>query len=99
MEGQRKKKLICSKGSCTKRIMGLNRISRRSFLLATVAFGLVTACDATQSSQQEVSSDGIPKRFVALEWVLVEDLLALGIQPVGVTYLGGFDILSALKPS
>ncbi|PSO80472.1 MAG: hypothetical protein BRC44_06200 [Cyanobacteria bacterium QS_4_48_99] len=63
--------------------MGLNRISRRSFLLATAAFGLVTACDATQSSQQEVSSDGIPKRFVALEWVLVEDLLALGIQPVG----------------
>ncbi|MCR8844282.1 iron-siderophore ABC transporter substrate-binding protein [Paenibacillus sp. SC116] len=34
---------------------------------------------------------GTPKRIVALEWSVVEDLLALGIQPVGVAELDGYD--------
>lgn len=33
---------------------------------------------------------GTPKRIVALEWVYAEDLLALGIQPVGVADIKGY---------
>lgn len=33
---------------------------------------------------------GVPKRVVALEWTYVEDLLALGVQPVGVADIEGY---------
>lgn len=38
----------------------------------------------------EATLETQPKRIVALEWTYVEDLLALGIQPVGVADIAGF---------
>ena len=34
---------------------------------------------------------GIPKRVVALEWAYAEDVLALGVQPVGVADIRGYN--------
>jgi len=62
------------------------RLNRRQLLLAAAAFGGATACEAARSpqSQTERAPSGVPQRIVVLEWLLVENLLALGIQPVGV---------------
>jgi len=38
----------------------------------------------------ESTISGIPQRIVALEWTYVEDLLALGIQPIGVADIEGY---------
>ena len=40
---------------------------------------------------------GIPKRIVVLEWVYAEDLLALGVQPVGVADIKGMNDWVDLK--
>lgn len=40
---------------------------------------------------------GIPKRIVVLEWVYAEDLLALGVQPVGVADIKGMNDWVNLK--
>ncbi|WP_414620422.1 ABC transporter substrate-binding protein [Calothrix sp. CCY 0018] len=39
-----------------------------------------------------------PTRIVALEWVYVENLLALGIQPVGVADIKGYNNFVNIKP-
>jgi ABC-type Fe3+-citrate transport system substrate-binding protein len=41
---------------------------------------------------------GTPKRVVALEWTYAEDLLALGIQPIGVTDIKGYKEWVNVKP-
>lgn len=35
--------------------------------------------------------EGTPKRVVALEWIFIEDLLSLGLQPVGVADKEGYE--------
>ncbi len=37
----------------------------------------------------EQTIEGTPKRVVVLEWVYAEDLLALGVQPVGMADIEG----------
>ena len=39
----------------------------------------------------ETEIKGVPKRIVALEWLYAEDVLALGIQPVGVADIEGMN--------
>jgi iron complex transport system substrate-binding protein len=39
----------------------------------------------------ETTIAGVPQRIVALEWTYVEDLLALGVQPVGVADIEGYN--------
>ncbi|MDX1664433.1 MAG: iron-siderophore ABC transporter substrate-binding protein [Candidatus Promineifilaceae bacterium] len=41
---------------------------------------------------------GVPERVVALEWTYVEDLLALGIQPVGVADIAGYETWVNVQP-
>ena len=37
----------------------------------------------------ETKITGVPKRIVALEWLYAEDVLALGVQPVGIADMKG----------
>ncbi|MGY4761591.1 ABC transporter substrate-binding protein [Paenibacillus caseinilyticus] len=39
----------------------------------------------------ETTITGVPKRIVALEWLYAEDVLALGIQPVGIADIAGMN--------
>lgn len=66
----------------------MNRLSRRDFLLAATTFTVAVACNAPTTEQS--SNDRPAGGFVALEWVYVEDLLALGIQPSGVADIKGY---------
>ncbi len=63
---------------------------------------LVVACTNGTPSQTEVNSSlefaEPPTRIVALEWVYVEDLLALGIQPVGVADIAGYNEFVQIEP-
>jgi iron complex transport system substrate-binding protein len=43
--------------------------------------------------------EGTPERVVALEWNLVEDLVALGIQPVGVADVDGYENWVKAEPA
>lgn len=43
-----------------------------------------------QDAMGEQTIKGTPKKIVALEWSYAENLLALGVQPVGVSDLDGF---------
>ncbi|WP_199249184.1 ABC transporter substrate-binding protein [[Phormidium] sp. ETS-05] len=53
----------------------------------------------SQTSQENPPSlPANPTRIVALEWVYVEDLLALGIQPVGMADIGGFQQYVKIAP-
>lgn len=45
----------------------------------------------------ETAITGTPKRIIALEWIYAEDLLALGVQPVGVTDIEGMNRWVNLK--
>jgi iron complex transport system substrate-binding protein len=62
----------------------------------------VVACTNGIPSQTEVNSSlefaEPPTRIVALEWVYVEDLLALGIQPVGVADIAGYNEFVQIEP-
>lgn len=46
----------------------------------------------------DVDLDAPAERIVALEWTYVEDLLALGVQPVGVADPGGYETWVAVEP-
>ena len=75
------------------------------FLVMMVALGGCTgAADAPSQAPNASAGERIvthalgettipttPQRIVALEWTYVEDLLALGIQPVGVADIEGFN--------
>ncbi len=62
----------------------------------------VVSCTNGIPSQTEVNSSlefaEPPTRIVALEWVYVEDLLALGIQPVGVADIAGYNEFVQIEP-
>ncbi|MFB6276662.1 MAG: ABC transporter substrate-binding protein [Halothece sp.] len=65
------------------------KFNRREFLLALGTAVLVGACqsNSTSNNQQKLSES---PRIVALEWGLVESLLVLGLQPVGVADIKGY---------
>lgn len=67
----------------------MNRLSRRDFLLAASAFTTTVACNAPRSSEKSPNNSSTGG-FVALEWVYVENLLALGIQPQGIADIEGY---------
>ena len=54
----------------------------------------VTCADGTRPFEHALGTACVPdtvERVVALEWTYAEDLLALGVQPVGVADLAGYD--------
>ena len=80
------------------------KLSRRLFVLGAIAFMLLGSCNTAKSPTSEsplgsVAIEGTPTRIVALEWVYVEDLLALGIQPVGVADVGGYKEYLKVQPA
>ncbi|WGV25325.1 ABC transporter substrate-binding protein [Halotia branconii] len=54
--------------------------------------------NSSVSSKDKSISAKTPSRIVALEWVYVEDLLALGIQPVGVADINGYQKFVDIQP-
>jgi iron complex transport system substrate-binding protein len=62
-------------------------LKRREFLLAIGTLMWVSACQSNPTSSEQPKSS---RRIVALEWLFVENLLALGIQPVGVADIRGY---------
>ncbi|MCC6314725.1 MAG: iron-siderophore ABC transporter substrate-binding protein [Thermomicrobiales bacterium] len=84
-------------------------LSRRSLLLAGAALGLLAtparAQEATptddgprtlESVMGEVTLAATPQRVVAIEWNLVEYVLALGVQPAAIADIDGFNTWVAL---
>lgn len=49
------------------------------------------ATRTVQHALGESTITGTPQRIVALEWTYVEALLALGIQPIGVADIAGYN--------
>lgn len=81
----------------------MRSFSRRRFVATTIISTLVVACTGNQAGKrvESLSSPTLPKkptRIVALEWVYVENLLALGIQPVGVTDINGYKQFVNVQP-
>ncbi|MFB2877354.1 ABC transporter substrate-binding protein [Floridanema aerugineum] len=64
-------------------------LSRRKLLITTAATAVSVACSQQKSSVNQVAKTN-DLRVVALEWTYVENLLALGIQPVGVADIAGY---------
>lgn len=61
---------------------------------ATSAKPTETAAPLTRTirhSMGETVITGTPKRVIALEWTYVEDLLAVGVQPIGVADIEGYN--------
>ncbi|MQA01652.1 MAG: ABC transporter substrate-binding protein [Streptosporangiales bacterium] len=50
-------------------------------------------------SRGKQTLDGVATRVVALEWALVEDLLAVGVQPVGVADVKGYNTWVSAEPA
>lgn len=61
---------------------------------ATPAGGEIVVADALG----EVTLPGPAQRVVALEWTYVEDVLAVGVQPVGVADIEGYDAWVNIPP-
>lgn len=82
----------------------MTSLNRRSFFTIAAAAGIagpraVMAQDATPTTSGPISVEDAngtftleqaPERIVALEWSLVENALALGVQPVGIADLQGY---------
>ncbi|MBO0351147.1 iron-siderophore ABC transporter substrate-binding protein [Phormidium pseudopriestleyi FRX01] len=94
------KRQTCTKISLFSATSYLGKLFR--FILYFAASLAVVACTNGISSQTEVNSSlefaETPTRIVALEWVYVEDLLALGIQPVGVADIAGYHQFVQIEP-
>lgn len=75
----------------------MTRINRRQFLVMAVLSALGVAC--TPSPQQSAPVTNTAIRVVALEWEYVEDLLALGVQPVGVADIPGYQQFVQIEPT
>ncbi len=71
----------------------MNRLNRRNFITTALVSAFAVACtrNATEVESPTVVTT-TPTRIVALEWVYVENLLALGIQPVGVADIDGYKL-------
>lgn len=82
----------------------MTSLNRRTFvassaLLAITGTRLAGAQDATPAASGPITVEGVmgtleldsaPQRVVALEWSLVENVLALGVQPVGIADVEGY---------
>jgi len=75
----------------------MNQINRRQFLVTAVLSALGVAC--TASPQKSTPVTNTATRVVALEWEYVEDLLALGVQPVGVADIRGYQQFVQIEPT
>ena len=64
------------------------QLQRREFLLALGTLLWVSACQSENPPTQPQASPS--RRIVALEWGFVESLLTLGIQPIGVADINGY---------
>lgn len=81
----------------------MRSFSRRRFVATAIISALIVACTGNQAGKrvESLSSPIIPKnptRIVALEWVYIEDLLALGIQPVGAADISGYNSFVNVQP-
>ncbi len=79
----------------------MKKHSRRFFIATTIMSALTIACEnkSNTSPQKNQSNTSItPSRIVALGWVYVENLLALGIQPVGIADIKGYKKFVNIKP-
>ncbi|KZL47948.1 ferrichrome ABC transporter substrate-binding protein [Nodularia spumigena CENA596] len=74
----------------------MSKFTRRDFLTAATASALTVACNRSPRPQ---NFSKIATRVVALEWVYAENLLALGIQPVGVADIRGYQKYVNVQPS
>ncbi|WP_250124556.1 iron-siderophore ABC transporter substrate-binding protein [Chroococcidiopsis sp. CCMEE 29] len=81
----------------------MHSFSRRRFLATAIISALVVACTGNKVEKrvESLSSPTLtkkPTRIVALEWVYAEDLLALGIQPVGVADISSYKQFVNVQP-
>lgn len=80
----------------------MHSFTRRRFVATAIISASVVACRGNQAGKVEsLSSPTLTKtltRIVALEWVYVEDLLALGIQPIGVADISGYKQFVNVQP-
>lgn len=74
----------------------MHRFSRRRFMATALISAVVASC--TRQTQSNARSSTVATRIVALEWVYVEDLLALGIQPIGVADIRGYATFVDVEP-
>lgn len=74
------------------------RFSRRQFLATALAAAVVASCTRRDQPQADSRSSSPASRVVALEWVYAEDLLALGLQPVGVADIQGYQTFVDVEP-
>lgn len=75
----------------------MSRFSRRQFLVTALVSAVVASC--TRQNQSKPNTSISASRVVALEWVYVEDLLALGIQPVGMADIRGYKTFVDIEPT
>ena len=69
----------------------MNKLSRRNFITTALVSASAVACTRNATEVKSITAiTKTPTRIVALEWVYVENLLALGIQPIGVADIGGY---------
>jgi ferric hydroxamate transport system substrate-binding protein len=74
----------------------MSKFTRRTFLTAATASALTVACNRSPRPQ---AANPTATRVIALEWVYAENLLALGIQPVGVADIQGYKRYVNVEPS
>lgn len=76
------------------------KFKRRDFILTSILSGLSVACNAPSIKNQTTSPlpNNQDLRVIALEWTYVENLLALGIQPVGVADIRGYQKYVKIPP-
>jgi iron complex transport system substrate-binding protein len=73
------------------------RFSRRQFIATALTSAVVVSCTRQNQSQPDTASTAAT-RVVALEWAYVENLLALGIQPIGVADIRGYNTFVDVEP-
>lgn len=79
----------------------MQRFGRRQFIATALTSAVVASCTKQNPSQPDspaATSSTPATRVVALEWVYVEDLLALGIQPAGVADIRGYNTFVNVEP-
>ncbi len=79
----------------------MKKHSRRFFITTAIMSALTIACENKSNISPKTNQSNIsktPSRIVALEWVYVENLLALGIQPVGIADIKGYKNFVNIKP-
>jgi iron complex transport system substrate-binding protein len=77
----------------------MHRFGRRQFLATALTSAVVASCARQNQSKSNTPSSTPANRIVALEWVYVEDLLALGIQPIGVADIRGYKTFVDIEPT